>query len=348
MKPWSILFVLAPLFTVAAQNSLISGWSPASNQISFRILCPPDLTAGGPDQLFWVKCEIRNEGGHARVITNRARLFLTDKFGKTQRCLRRTFTPTSPSHADLDYSRVLEARQTNSWWESGQLKEPGRYGLHAVLDDPAIQTPPVRVIIAFSTNDNEQAARETALRKHFDHFAVVIPNVGKSAGAYRWMAFTNDPVVIEGGLYYAFRFKAPEEPLNLVWSFIQNCERPSPSWSWYIVPRKNSMRGFTDFHSVYGKDAVSGLTRSTDLTIFQDLPARNFEAGGEYCMWLSPQHGLPTGLLVSLNFSTDDYVDYHATPEAIHERNLHEPLAPGQADLPQVNPEPEPRGETQR
>jgi len=57
------------------------------------------------------------------------------------------------------------------------------------------------------------------------------------------------------------------------------------------------------------------LTRSGDVTYFQDLPAGNFEPGEEYGIWFRPQHGTAERVMVSLSFSTDNLVYFRVTPE---------------------------------
>jgi hypothetical protein len=311
---------LAATLSSTADN-LVSGWSDTSNKVSLRILCPENLNAGGERSLFWVKCEIRNEGKASLWVTNRARLFLTDDEGKVQRCQRLTAKINRDEAADFNYARALNVGQTCSWWESGQLKNSGHYTLHAVLDELGIKTPSLSVHITVSKTANSQATREAELQRHFDAFPVFDPNVGKSEGTYHCIGFTNDPVVVGGELFYAFRFKAPREPRFLDWSFIQNLERGSMAW--YIVPQKGAMEGFTKIdRRIYGTNGVPGLTRSDDCTVFQELPAENFKPGEEYFMWFSPAHGLPTAVMVSLNFPTNDFTEFRATPEAIQERKL--------------------------
>jgi len=61
--------------------------------------------------------------------------------------------------------------------------------LHAVLDEFGVQTPAVRVNIAFSTGGDEGATRDTTLQRYFDGFPVVIPNAEDSAGTYHWVGF---------------------------------------------------------------------------------------------------------------------------------------------------------------
>jgi hypothetical protein len=317
----ALLLVFLALSARAAETSLVSDWSATSNQVRLRIVCPDNLVAGGEDKLFWVKCELKSEGNEARWLSNRARLFLTDDQGKTQRCLRRNLDGTPPDRPGFDYSRLLRAHETNSWWESGKLEKPGRYRLYAVLDNVGIQTQPIAVNITFSPGGDEEAVRVTALQQHFDGFPLVMPNTEESAGAYHWIAFTNDPVVVDGELYHAFRFKAPDGPKNLVWSFFD--EDLLSGVTWYIVPRTNHMEGFTEFRYAYG--VALGLGRKADKTFFQDLPARCLEPGAEYCIWLKPQHGLLKGIMASLNFSKNYSVDFRPTPEAIKERNLHDP-----------------------
>jgi hypothetical protein len=229
---------------------------------------------------------------------------------------------------EFDYVQFLKAGQTLSWWESGELVTGGDYDLHAVLDEVGAQTPPVRVNITFSGSTNAESTRVAALQRCFSNFPVRIPNTGSAEGTYQWVGFTNDPVVVDGELYYAFRFKSPEFPARLSWSFIRNLNM-SPV-SWYIVPRQGVMQGFRRIdRTVYGLNSVPGLTRADDVTHFQNLPAASFKPSEEYLMWFSPHHGLPSGIMVSLNFSTNAAVDFRATPEAIQERKLHEPTEEG-------------------
>lgn len=323
MKTWTIaLLVLSVLSAVA--KDVVSDWSPAKNKVSLRVQCPQDLTAGGKGKLFWVKCEIRNEGEIGLWITNRARLFLTNDKGDVQRCLRRMARSKKDGVAEFNYVRFLKAGHTLSWWESGELAIEGDYTLHAVLDEVGAQTPPVRVSITFSRSTNAEATRVAALQRRFDDFPVLVPNTGIAEGTYRWVGFTNDPVVVDGELYYAFRFKAPEVPRKLSWSFIRNLNM-SPV-TWYIIPRQGVMQGFRRIdQTFYGVNSVPELARADDVAFIQNLPAASFKPGEEYLMWFSPQHGLPTGIMVSLNFPTSDSVDFRATPEAIQERNLNEP-----------------------
>jgi hypothetical protein len=287
-----------------------------SNKISFRIHCPDSLIAGGPDRLFWIKCELTNEEDHALRITNRARFFLTDQSGKAQQCLRRVAENTTPDLPFLDYTRLVGPKQTSSWWESGQLDKEGHYRLHAVLDDLNVETPTVEVDIAFSGS-----SLFAELRRHFDEFPLVVPNSEESLGTYHWVAFTNDPVILNGDLYHAFRFEAPGKPFHMDWSFIMNPD--TLHLTWYIGSPERHVDGFTDFSDAGGASGVPGLTGKGDLTIFQKLPAENLKRRDEYCIWFKPMHGMLQGLMVSFNFTTNAAVVYRATPEAVRERSSH-------------------------
>ena len=323
MKTWTLLYLLAStLGSAAAQSDLVSGWSPASNGVSLRISCPEKVFAGSKNKIFWVKCEIRNEGSEALWITNRARLFLTDDQGTTVRCLRRVIGIDPAGREGFDYRRLVPARRTVTYWESGQMDKPGgRYGLHAVLDDPAVQTPAVRVQIALGEVVDEQKAREAVVREHFDIFPEVVPNGDTSLGTFHWVTFAGDPLIIDGGLYYGFRFRASAEPRNLAWCFICTLREPM---SWSMVPAAVSFRGFA---GVVGEDAVPGLSRATDKAIFVEA-AGYVGPGGDYCICVRPEDGLMKGMMISLNLSKDDIVRYRSTAEAVEERSIREPLAP--------------------
>jgi hypothetical protein len=220
---------------------------------------------------------------------------------------------------EFNYVRPLEAGKSCTWWESGQVKEPGHYRLHAVLDALGLETPAISVEISVSKPTDDQASREAGLQKQFESIPILAPNLGEAEGTYHWIGFTNDPVVVDGELYHGFRFKAPRQPAVFDWSCIQNLERSGMSW--YIVPKAGKMKGFTQIdRSRTGAPGVPGLTRSGDQTIFQELPAENFEPGSEYLIWFKATHGLPTGVMVSLNFTASEIVDYRATPAAIDER----------------------------
>lgn len=322
---FALLVLFVALSACTAQTSLVSDWSATSNHVRLRVVCPDNLMAGGKDRIFWVKCELKSEGNQERWLSNRARLFLTDDQGKTQRCLRRNLDSTTPGEPGFDYSRLLKAHETNSWWENGVLEKPGRYRLYAVLDNFDIQSQPLPVNITISPGGDEETVRAIALQRHFDGFPLVTPNAAESEGTYHWIAFTNDPVVVDGELHYAFRFKAPDEPRNLVWSCFYD---KISGQTWYIVPRTNRMEGFTEFRWIAGSVGVPGLGRADDYVFFQDLPARCLEPGAEYCLWFRPAHGLLKGVMASINLSKDYSVDFRATPEAIKERNLHDPPRP--------------------
>jgi hypothetical protein len=323
-----IFFALmaSALGCAAAQTDVVSDWSPASNGISLRISCPGSLVAGSQNKLFWIKCEIRNEGSEALWITNRARFFLTDDQGTTARCRRVVIGTDATGRESFDYRRLVGAKQAVTFWESGQMDKPGgRYGLHAVLDNPAVQTPPVRVQIALGQGVDERAAREAAVRERFDSLPEVIPNGGDSLGTFHWVSFAGDPLIVDGGLYYAFRFRAPAEPRNLAWCFICTLREPI---SWSIVRRTGSMVGFRGFAEVGGEDAVPGLSRATDKAIFVDLAADSLGMGGDYCVCLRPEQGFTKGMMMSFNLSKEDIVQYRPTPQATQERAAREPARP--------------------
>lgn len=321
------LLLMAFVLHLGAAN-LDSGWSAATNKLRLRTLCPTNLIAGGQGKLFWVKCEIRNDGKTGLWVTNRARFFLVDHAGNTHRCLRRMARSKKDGVAAFNYVRFLNAGQTHSFWESGELVTGGDYSLHAVLDGVGVQTPPVQVNIKFSESADAEATRVAALQKRFDGFPAFEPNQGGSEGTYRWVGFTNDPVVVDGELYYGFRFKSPESRRRLDWSFVRDLNMTSARW--YIVARHGDMQGFRNIdRTIYGREGVPGLTRADDVTIYQTLSPARFKPGEEYLMWFSPQHGLPHGVMVSLNFPTLEAVGYRATPEAIQELDGQESVKAG-------------------
>jgi hypothetical protein len=96
--------------------------------------------------------------------------------------------------------------------------------------------------------------------------------------------------------------------------------------SWYIVPQTGTMKGFTRIDRRRdGVSGVPGLTGPSDQTFYQRLPAENFKPGAGYLMWFKPNHGLPTGVMVSLNFTTNESVNYRATVEAFEEKRSWDP-----------------------
>lgn len=102
--------------------------------------------------------------------------------------------------------------------------------------------------------------------------------------------------------YYAFRFTAPKQGGDFVWSF----RMPEGCLAWYIVAAKGEMDGFTRFFNRYIREDIPDICEKGDLFIYQTLPGRNFTPGSDYIIWINIREGGSTTLPLSLNFLSDD------------------------------------------
>lgn len=141
------------------------------------------------------------------------------------------------------------------------------------------------------------ALRKTLQEKQ-EGFVKVDVNTDKADTAFENVDFKGKTFVQDGKTYYAFRFTAPEQEGELVWSF----RMPLGDCQWYIVPGEGEMNGFSQFFAKSLKEDVPGLGKKGDWFYLQFLDGENFMAGSDYIIWFHSPGDDRTTVPVSINF----------------------------------------------
>lgn len=143
-----------------------------------------------------------------------------------------------------------------------------------------------------------------AIQEKFAKLPEVKANVGEGGVKFTTMDLRDSLTEVDGEHYYAFRFQAPAEGGDLVWSF-----KSTPVLShFYIFAENERMQGFTGFQSRYLPEDTENVGSKGDRFIIQKLVHRNMKPGGGYIMWFKAGEGGEPKLTFSLNFTTKDSV----------------------------------------
>lgn len=141
-----------------------------------------------------------------------------------------------------------------------------------------------------------QKLRFALQAKHGD-LPMVSVNTRQEDVSFTTIDLTPSLTTVEGKNYYAFRFTTPKERGPLIWSF----RVPRGTFSWYIVPVKGRMQGFTHFDQRRYRRKVSDLGAPGDTFVLQRLPAHNLQPNRDYIMWFGiKEDGVPK-IMLSLN-----------------------------------------------
>lgn len=143
-----------------------------------------------------------------------------------------------------------------------------------------------------------------AIQEKFAKLPEVKANADKDGVKFTTMDLSDSHTVVDGEHYYAFRFQAPAEGGDLVWSF-----KSTPVFSrYYIFAEKERMQGFSGFQSRNLPEDTENVGSKGDRFIIQKLGHRNMKPGGGYIMWFKAGEGGEPMLTLSLNFTTKDSV----------------------------------------
>jgi hypothetical protein len=122
-------------------------------------------------------------------------------------------------------------------------------------------------------------------------------NTALDAVTFETLALGNTLTVVDGRNYYAFRFKTPATPGDLMWSF-----RLAPGLLyWYICPVSGSMTGFRNFTNKRLPRDVEGVGKEGEQFVVQRLYATYLKPDTEYIIWFQFETGKPATVVCSVN-----------------------------------------------
>jgi hypothetical protein len=272
-----------------------SGWSSPSSNLIMRISGPCAITVHPDTRDFYLKCEIRNIGAEPVPVYQDARIYLVDASNQTHRSLRYT--------DGVRYTPILGPGESTAWWQNGKIPQTGDFQAVARLEgDDNLRSPTIPLTLSHSTLTEEQrnALRDRTLQEHFANFQVLEPNTDIQSVTYTPVAFTNDPLVVGGLLYHAFRFTTPEQPSDLVWSFVlENAAHNRVNFN--ILAEHGDMQGFTYFHSRKFHNDIPPVGKTGDRVLFQRLDRSFLVPGQSYLIWFQSMYRDVPAVTLSLN-----------------------------------------------
>jgi len=300
---FAILVVLGSLsgtVTLADPNNSSSDWSSPSSNLTMRISGGGHIVVQSGTRDFYLKCEIRNIGTEPVPVYQDARIYLVDDAGQTNRCLKYT--------DGVRYTPVLAPGESTLWWQNGKIPPEGDFQAfirHA--ENSELCSPLIPITLSHSSLSEEESTslRNEVLQKHFAEYPVLTPNTDSEQAAYTTITFTNNPLVVEGLLYQAFSFTAPELPGDLVWSFVLE-DTDHNNVNFYIVPEHGSMQGFTYFHTRRFHHDISGIGKTGDALLFQRLEHKFLNPGQCYFIWFQSMYRDIPSVTLSLNILNDN------------------------------------------
>jgi len=299
-----ILVILAALVslwgTVATANSTSSDWSPPSSNLIMRISGPRHITVQSGNRDFYLKCEIQNIGSEPVPVYQDSRIYLVDAAGQTNRGFK--------YNDGIRYTPVLAPGESTIWWQSSKApKDDDFQAFIRHAENSELCSPPIPITLAHSSlpAEESESLRNQVLQEHFAEYPVLIPNTDSAEAAYTTIIFTNDPIVVEGLLYHAFSFTAPELPGELVWSFVLE-DIDHNQINFYILPEHGSMQGFSSFHTRRFHHDIPGIGKTGDALLFQQLAQRFLDPGRRYFIWFQSRYRDIPSVTLSLNILNDN------------------------------------------
>jgi hypothetical protein len=277
----------------------VSAWSAPVSNLVMRLTCLRNCKSSprcdSAEQFdFFAKCEIRNDGPTPAAAWQHARLWLVDEAGQTNKCL----------HYDSGVYKmpVLQPGATTTWWQHGVVTKEGAYKLYACWEgNPGLQTQPVPVAIAHAGSGGDvEGGRRRILQLHAAEFPTLVPNTNLAAAAFTDLVFTNNPVIIRGLLYQAFRFVMPDAAGDLRWAMVLE-QPPINHINWYIIPEQGTMTGFETFDTEPAQIDYPGIAHVGDNILVQSLSREHLVPGKRYILWLHCQYRDIPSVRLSLN-----------------------------------------------
>ena len=290
---WIVLMMAGSCLGSPGDALTVSEWSPVRSNLALRVSCPSRYEYDENTKDIYIKCEIKNTGTSDATVLQRARVFLVSESGQTNRCLH---------YMDNGWaSPVVKPGETTTWWQHGQAPGEGTFATFVRWhNDEGMESATLPIALAASTIEaaNLEQVRVQRLQEQAATFAVLSANTMTDKVAYTHIVLTNDPVIVNGGLYRAFSFAVPEQAGDLVWSFVVK----QKGFSWYIAPEQGTMQGFRHFNSLKLSQDVPGIGMKGDEVYFQILRRSEFKEPGRYFIWFQSMYGDVSSVTVSLNF----------------------------------------------
>jgi hypothetical protein len=135
------------------------------------------------------------------------------------------------------------------------------------------------------------------LQKKVAQLPVAAVNTALDAVKYVSLALDDTLTVVDGRNNYAFRFKTPTTPGDLMWSF----RMPPGMECWFICPAAGTMQGFKNFSDKRLPRDVEGVGKKGERFIVQRLYASSLKPDTEYIMWFQFAAGRTAAVTFSLN-----------------------------------------------